>query len=246
MMSITQLAAHAARQAQQAQAVVTHNLANSGTTGFKADLYQAESLYIEGGALDVAVTTGSHGKGVDFSPGTVTQTGRDLDIAITGDGWLQVVADDGTLALSRRGDLRVDTDGFLKDATGKTLMGNGGPISLPPYSSLSIGTDGTISIVPLGELPTSLVAIDRLMLVNPPEEQLEKGLDGMVRAPNMESLEPDANVRIAVGALETSNVSSIGAMVEMIELARTFEQHVQTIKSTEELDASSSSIMKLE
>ena len=159
MMSITQLAAHAARQVQQAQAVVTHNLANSGTTGFKADLYQAESLYIEGGALDVAVTTGSHGKGVDFSPGTVTQTGRDLDIAITGDGWLQVVADDGTLALSRRGDLRVDTDGFLKDATGKTLMGNGGPISLPPYSSLSIGTDGTISIVPLGELPTSLVAM---------------------------------------------------------------------------------------
>ncbi|MCH1491198.1 MAG: flagellar basal body rod protein FlgF [Luminiphilus sp.] len=246
MSNIAHLAAHAARQVQQAQAVVTHNLANSGTTGFKADLFQAESLYIDGGPLDSAVITGSHGKGVDFSPGTVTQTGRDLDIAITGEGWLQVVADDGTLALSRRGDLRVDTDGFLKDATGKTLMGNGGPVSLPPYSSLSIGSDGTISIVPLGELPTSVVAIDRLMLVNPPEEQLEKGLDGMVRAPNMESLEPDATVRVAVGALETSNVSSVGAMVEMIELARTFEQHIQTIKSAEELDASSSSIMKLE
>ena len=246
MANIAHLAAYAARQVQQAQAVVTHNLANSGTTGFKADLFQAESLYIDGGALDSSVITGSHGKGVDFSPGTVTQTGRDLDIAITGEGWLQVVADDGTLALSRRGDLRVDTDGFLKDATGKTLMGNGGPISLPPYSSLSIGSDGTISIVPLGELPTSLVVLDRLMLVNPPEEQLQKGLDGMVRAPNMASLQPDANVRIAVGALETSNVSSVGAMVEMIELARTFEQHVQTIKSAEELDASSSSIMKLE
>ena len=246
MANIAHLAAHAARQVQQAQAVVTHNLANSGTTGFKADLYLAESLYMEGGALGSAVMAGSHGKGVDFSPGAVAQTGRDLDIALTGNGWLQVVADDGTLALSRRGDLRVDTDGFLKDATGKTLMGNGGPISLPPYSSLSIGSDGTISIVPLGELPTSLVVLDRLMLVNPPAEQLEKGLDGMVRAPNMEALEPDANVRIAVGALETSNVSSVGAMVEMIELARTFEQHIQTIKSAEELDASSSSIMKLE
>lgn len=246
MANIAHLAAHAARQVQQAQAVVTHNLANSGTTGFKADLYLAESLYMEGGALGSAVMAGSHGKGVDFSPGAVTQTGRDLDIALTGNGWLQVVADDGTLALSRRGDLRVDTDGFLKDATGKTLMGNGGPISLPPYSSLSIGSDGTISIVPLGELPTSLVVLDRLMLVNPPAEQLEKGLDGMVRAPDMEALEPDANVRIAVGALETSNVSSVGAMVEMIELARTFEQHIQTIKSAEELDASSSSIMKLE
>ena len=246
MANIAHLAAHAARQVQQAQAVVTHNLANSGTTGFKADLYLAESLYMEGGALGSAVMAGSHGKGVDFSPGAVTQTGRDLDIALTGNGWLQVVADDGTLALSRRGDLRVDTDGFLKDATGKTLMGNGGPISLPPYSSLSIGSDGTISIVPLGELPTSLVVLDRLMLVNPPAAQLEKGLDGMVRAPDMEALEPDANVRIAVGALETSNVSSVGAMVEMIELARTFEQHIQTIKSAEELDASSSSIMKLE
>ncbi len=246
MANMAHLAAHAARQVQQAQAVVTHNLANSGTTGFKADLHLAESLYMEGGALGSAVMAGSHGKGVDFSPGAVTQTGRDLDIALTGNGWLQVVADDGTLALSRRGDLRVDTDGFLKDATGKTLMGNGGPISLPPYSSLSIGSDGTISIVPLGELPTSLVVLDRLMLVNPPAEQLEKGLDGMVRAPNMEALEPDANVRIAVGALETSNVSSVGAMVEMIELARTFEQHIQTIKSAEELDASSSSIMKLE
>ena len=157
-----------------------------------------------------------------------------------------MVADDGTLALSRRGDLRVGTDGLLKDATGKTIMGNGGPVSLPPYSSLSIGTDGTISIVPMGELPTNIVALDRLMLVNPPPEALVKGADGMIRVANMDNLEPDANVRVAVGALETSNVSPVGAMVEMITLARSFEQHIQTIKSAEELDASSASIMKLE
>ncbi len=246
MLSISQIAAHAAREIQLAQAVVTHDLANSATTGFKADLYQAESLYIRGGAFSDSATTGSHGKGVDYSPGTVTQTGRDLDIAITGQGWLQVIADDGTLALSRRGDLKVDTDGFLKDATGKTVMGNGGPISLPDYSSLSIGTDGTISIVPLGELPTNVVALDRLMLVNPPPQELEKGLDGMVRVPNMEALEPDATVRIAVGSLETSNVSPVGAMVEMIDLARRFEHHVQTMKSVEELDTSSASLMKIE
>ena len=125
-------------------------------------------------------------------------------------------------------------------------MGNGGPVSLPPYSSFSIGTDGTISIVPMGELPTNIVALDRLMLVNPPPEALVKGADGMIRVANMDNLEPDANVRVEVGAMETSNVSPVGAMVEMITLARSFEQHIQTIKSAEELDASSASIMKLE
>ena len=244
MSNIANLAAQSAREIQQAQAVVTHNLANSGTTGFKADLYQAQSSYLN--AADVTGTAGSNGSALDYSAGAIAQTGRDLDVAITGDGWFQVVANDGTLALSRRGDLRVGTDGILKDATGKTIMGNAGPVSLPPYSSLSIGTDGTISIVPMGELPTNIVALDRLMRVNPPVEQLVKSADGMVRVEDMNRLEPDANVRVAVGALETSNVSPVGAMVEMITLARSFEQHIQTIKSAEELDASSASIMKLE
>ena len=244
MSNIANLAAQSAREIQQAQAVVTHNLANSGTTGFKADLYQAQSSYLN--AADVTGTAGSNGSALDYSAGAIAQTGRDLDVAITGDCWFQVVANDGTLALSRRGDLRVGTDGILKDATGKTIMGNAGPVSLPPYSSLSIGTDGTISIVPMGELPTNIVALDRLMLVNPPVEQLVKSADGMVRVEDMNRLEPDANVRVAVGALETSNVSPVGAMVEMITLARSFEQHIQTIKSAEELDASSASIMKLE
>ena len=244
MSNIANLAAQSAREIQQAQAVVTHNLANSGTTGFKADLYQAQSSYLN--AADVTGTAGSNGSALDYSAGAIAQTGRDLDVAITGDGWFQVVANDGTLALSRRGDLRVGTDGILKDATGKTIMGNAGPVSLPPYYSLSIGTYGTISIVPMGELPTNIVALDRLMLVNPPVEQLVKSADGMVRVEDMNRLEPDANVRVAVGALETSNVSPVGAMVEMITLARSFEQHIQTIKSAEELDASSASIMKLE
>ena len=179
MSNIANLAAQSAREIQQAQAVVTHNLANSGTTGFKADLYQAQSSYLN--AADVTGTAGRNGSALDYSAGAIAQTGRDLDVAITGDGWFQVVANDGTLALSRRGDLRVGTDGILKDATGKTIMGNAGPVSLPPYSSLSIGTDGTISIVPMGELPTNIVALDRLMLVNPPVEQLVKSADGIVR-----------------------------------------------------------------
>ena len=102
MSNIANLAAQSAREIQQAQAVVTHNLANSGTTGFKADLYQAQSSYLN--AADGTGTAGSNGSALDYSAGAIAQTGRDLDVAITGDGWFQVVANDGTLALSRRGD----------------------------------------------------------------------------------------------------------------------------------------------
>ena len=210
MSNIAHLAAQSARQIQQAQAVVTHNWPTVARRGLKPICIRLNRLTLTVVPLMVTAVAGSVGGGVDYSSGAIAQTGRDLDIAITGEGWFQVVADDGTLALSRRGDLRVGTDGMLKDATGKTIMGNGGPVSLPPYSSLSIGSDGTISIVPMGELPTNIVALDRLMLVNPPPEQLVKSADGMIRVANMDDLEPDANVRVAVGAWKPQTLAPSG------------------------------------
>lgn len=246
MQSLIQLAAEAVRQTQQAQAVVSHNLANASTTAFKADMYHAESQYLMGGVNAASATAVARDAGVDFAPGTATFTGRDLDIAISGEGWMKVLAPDGTEALSRRGDLRVDVNGQLTNAQGHGIFGEGGPIALPPFSQLSIGGDGTISIVPLGEPPTSLVVIDRIALVNPPVDQISKANNGMFVADNMADLQPDASVRLAVGSLESSNVNPITAMVEMIELARTFEQHVKTMKSAEELDTASASLMRLE
>ena len=246
MQSVLQIAAEAARQAQLAQSVVSHNLANASTTAFKADLYQAESAYLKGGLNESSATTTQREMGVDFSPGNVQFTGRDLDVAITGQGWMMVLADDGTQALSRRGDLRVDVNGQLIDGQGRALMGEGGPVALPPFSQMTIASDGTISIVPLGEPPTTVAVIDRLLLVNPPSDDISKGVDGLFRTQDMGNLAPDASVRLSVGALETSNVNTISAMVEMIELARSFESHVQTMKSSEELDTSSASLMRLE
>ena len=126
------------------------------------------------------------------------------------------------------------------------ILGDGGPINVPADSQVTIGADGTVSFIPRGETALGTVVTGRILLVNPALENLTKGLDGNIRADAQANLEPAADVQLAVGALETSNVNSIASMVQMIELSRSFEGHIQTMKSADELDASSASLMRLE
>ena len=238
MSTVFQVAAAASRQIANAQAVVTHNLANAGTTAFKADLFYAEQGYANKGEAGASA--------VDFRAGNIAYTGRDLDIAIAGDGWMQVITPAGEEILSRRGDLRIDPNGNLIDAEQNQILGDGGPINVPADSQVTIGADGTVSFIPRGETALGTVVIGRILLVNPAPETLTKGLDGNIRAEDQANLEPAADVQLAVGALETSNVNPIASMVQMIELSRSFEGHIQTIKSADELDASSASLMRLE
>ena len=238
MSTVLQVAAAASRQIATAQAAVTHNLANAGTTAFKADLFYAEQGYAASGE--------SGSSAVDFRAGNISYTGNDLDIAIAGDGWMQVVTPDGEEILSRRGDLRVDPDGNLIDAKQNRILADAGPINVPADSRVTIAADGTISYVPKGETALATIVLGRILLVNPAPENLTKGLDGNIRANAEANLEPAANVQLAIGALETSNVNPIASMVQMIELSRSFESHIQTMKSADELDASSASLMRLE
>ena len=238
MSTVLQVAAAASRQIANAQAVVTHNLANAGTTAFKADLFYAEQGYVNKGEAGASA--------VDFRVGNIAYTGRDLDIAIAGDGWMQVITPAGEEVLSRRGDLRIDPNGNLIDAEQNQILGDGGPINVPADSRVTIGADGTVSFIPRGETALGTVVTGRILLVNPAPETLTKGLDGNIRAQGQANLEPAADVQLAVGALETSNVNPIASMVQMIELSRSFEGHIQTMKSADELDASSASLMRLE
>ncbi|MEC8158569.1 MAG: flagellar basal body rod protein FlgF [Pseudomonadota bacterium] len=238
MSTVLQVAAAASRQVANAQAAVTHNLANAGTTAFKADLFYAEQGYVNRGEVGASA--------VDFRAGNMAYTGRDLDIAIAGDGWMQVITPAGEEILSRRGDLRIDPNGNLIDAEQNQILGDGGPINVPADSQVTIGADGTVSFIPRGETALGTVVIGRILLVNPAPETLIKGLDGNIRTEGQVNLEPAADVQLAVGALETSNVNPIASMVQMIELSRSFEGHIQTMKSTDELDASSASLMRLE
>lgn len=239
------IASSAARETMHAQAANTNNLANASTAGFRADLILAQTARLEGERADSRAYSGVHNFGVDFREGVTNATGRELDVAINGHGWIAVMAADGSEGLSRRGDLRVDELGQVRDGAGRQIMGNSGPIALPPFSSIAIGADGTVSIVPLGEDPNTLAVIDRIKLVTVDQSQLQKGDNGLIQHIDNEELKADAAVTLISGSLESSNVDSVAAMVHMIDLSREFEYHVKMMKMAEQLDQASAELMSL-
>ena len=172
-------------------------------------------------------------------------TGRDLDVAINNEGWFAVQAADGSTAYSRRGDFRIDPAGLLLNGADQIVLGEGGPVTLPEFESLVIGRDGTISIRAAGQAANTLVAVDRLLLVNPPVESLERGEDGLFRTRDGAAVEADATVTITNGALEASNVNTVEAMVQMMEYARFYETQVKLMSLAEENDAASARLMRL-
>jgi flagellar basal-body rod protein FlgF len=245
MQSIFQTIAEANRQIDLAQSVVSNNLANVGTTAFKADLYAAQVQY-RGDADAGALPFAPEGV-VDMTEGNISFTGRDLDVAINGSGWMQVVTPEGEEVLSRRGDLRVDVDGRVIDGVGRQVMSDAGPLTIQPdATAIAVGTDGTISYAPPGSAGATRVTLGRIMLVNPNPETLVKGLDGEIRADANEELVADAEIQVVSGALESSNVNPISAMVEMISLSRAFEAQSKTLKSADEMDESSASLMRVQ
>ena len=241
------VAAGGATEIMLAQAANSNNLANASTAGFRADLIMAQSSYLGGQGVGSRAYASMENNGVDLRAGVSNVTGRELDVAVNGEGWITVQGSDESEALSRRGDLRVDELGQLLDGAGRSIMGNNGPIALPPFSDIAIGTDGTISIVPLGEDPNTLAVIDRIKLVNPDVSDVEKGFDGLIRVKETdgEPLKADAAVTLTSGSLESSNVSSVSSMVQMIELSRQFEQQVKIMKIAEQLDRASAELMSV-
>ena len=182
---------------------------------------------------------------LDLSPGSVTTTGAELDVSVNGDGWIGVQGSDGNEAYTRAGSLQITSSGALINSAGRPVLGNGGPIAIPPAEKIEIGIDGTISIRPEGQTPSALVVVDRIKLVNPDQSQLFKGEDGLMRLQNGAIAAPDASVRLISGTLETSNVNAVDAMVNMIALSRQFEAEVKLIKVAEEIDSSSTQLMSI-
>jgi len=232
-----------ARETMQAQTVNTQNLANASTTGFRADLQSFQSLPVNGPGYASRVYGMATDQGIDTSPGSVMGTGRELDVAINGDGWIAVQGPDGNEAYTRAGNLRVDSLGLLRTGAGRPVMGNGAPIAIPPAEKIQIAGDGTISIRPLGQ--NTLAVVDRIKLVNPPSTQLQKGADGLVHLKGGDAAEADASVQLQVGALESSNVNTVEAMVNLIQLARQYETQVKMMANAEENDRASAQLMRM-
>ncbi len=233
-----------AKETMRAQAANNHNLANASTTGFKADLSAFQSRAVTGPGYASRVYATDSTVGWDHALGPQQQTGNPLDISINGQGFFAVQDERGNEAYTRAGDLHVDPAGQLLTATGRAVLGEDGPISVPPSTAVSVGSDGTISIVPLGQDPKTAANVARIKLVNPPLDSIRRGADGLYRAADGQPLQADATTTVASGALESSNVDLATCMVNMIELARRFDLQVKALHSAEENGAASTKLLQ--
>ena len=228
------LAMTGATQTMRAQAENNFDLANISTDGFKAKLAAFQSVPVQGPGYASRINAVSRGVGYDFSAGPLITTGNPLDVAVQGQGWIAVQAPDGSEAYTRAGALAVNAQGMLVTATGLPVLGDNGPISVPPYSSIRIGGDGTISLVPQGQSPSSVASVGRIKLVNPPLQQLTQTGDGLFQLKSGAPAADDPTVRLASGVIEGSNVNPAEALVRMIELSRQYELQVRSIKTADQ------------
>jgi len=234
-----------AREILRAQEANAHNLANVSTPGFKAVLKGFGSVPVAGDVHPSRVYAGLRADGPDLEAGALVRTGRDLDVAVDGEGWIAVQAPDGGEAYTRRGDLRLGPGGILVNGAGHPVLGGGGPVSVPPFETLVIGADGTVTIRPLGQGANALSVVDRIRLVKPDPARLVRGADGLFRLRDGGAAAPDASVRLQVGALEQSNVSVVDVLTRMIDLARRFELQVRLMQAARENDQASGQLLRL-
>jgi len=239
------IAMSGAKQTLLAQTSNANNLANAQTTGFKSDFEQFRSMPVFGPGYPTRVYAMAERPGSDMSMGSLHTTGNSLDVAIKGEGWFVVEGEDGAEAYTRAGDLRITPEGRLETGAGNAIYGNDGPIILPPAEKIDIGNDGTISIIPVGETASTLAVIDRIKMVKPELNNLEKLNDGFMHTKDGSVAEADGTVSLVQGALEGSNVNAVSALVEMIELARNFELQTKVMKNADDNSGVSAKLMQM-
>jgi flagellar basal-body rod protein FlgF len=236
---------NAAQQTMLAQATNSNNLANVNTTGFRQDFEQFRSMPVFGEGLPSRVYAMTERPQTDYQQGTIQSTGRELDISIQGDGFISVLGKDGREGYTRAGDLQITSNGQLVTGTGLAVLGAGGPIAIPPSEKIEIGSDGTISIRPIGADASALAVLDRIKLVKPELNNIFKDSDGLMRMRDGSEAPLDSTVSVASGTIESSNVNAVGALVKMIELQRQYEMQVKMMKSADDNSAASARLLQL-
>lgn len=242
------VAMNGAQQTLRTQALISHNLANANTVGFRKDLEDSRSMPVfSTDGMPTRVYSMAERPGIDLNQAKIMTTGRDLDIAVQGEGWIAVQAPDGEEAYTRAGDLQIDINGQLTTATGLPVLGVAGPIAIPPAEKIEIGEDGTISVRPLGEAATEIAVVGRIRLVKPTAENpLYKDEYGFMRTKDGAAAPPDAEVKLVTGALEGSNVNPADMLVSMIEASRKFELQIKMMTSAKENAQTADQLLRLE
>ena len=234
------LAMSGAKATMQRQETLANNLANVSTVGFRAELAAFRAVPVEGSGASTRVYSLESTPGYDATPGVVAATGRNLDVAMKGAAWLAVQGLDGTEAYTRGGSLDINADGNLVTTSGLTVLGDGGPIQVPPDTQVGIAADGTVSATDTNGRSTS---IGKLKLVTP-EDALARGTHGLFRAGDGD-LSADPLARVQDGALEGSNVSAVETMVAMIAAARQFEAQMKSLSTAEGNDKAASQLLSV-
>lgn len=233
-----------AKNNMMAQTARANNLANANTTGFKADFEQARAMPVFGQHHPSRVYSLSERPATDMSASAFIETGRSLDLAVQGDGWFAVQSNLGDEAYTRSGDFMIDANGMLRTGKGLPVIGEGGPVLIPPAEKVEIGVDGSISIRPLGAGPNEIALLDRIKLVNPDKQELEKGLDGLMRLRSGEPADADAQVAVSSGFLESSNVNAAAELINILSLTRQYEMQTKLMKKVDENSAAAASVMR--
>lgn len=225
-----------AREITRQQAAVAHNLANVSTHGFKQELNVFRALPVVGEGAKTRAYVLETTPRTDFASGGIQHTERALDVAVRGPGWIAVQDAAGNEAYTRMGHLQISVNGILQTTNGLNVMGDAGPLAVPPDQDILIAKDGTVSTVPVGQNLNAVAIAGRIKLVNPPEADLERGGDGLFRLRTGQPAPADANVTLISGALETSNVNPAETLVNMISLARQFETQMRVLRAAEDMD----------
>lgn len=215
------------------QAGTANNLANASTIGFKAQEHRFRAVPVLGEGMPTRAFVVDASVSDVMDEGPLMFTGRNLDVAVQGRGWIAVQMPDGSEAYTRAGSLDVDVTGLLQTKSGYTVAGDGGPMNIPPDNTIEIAPDGTVSVVPTFGTPNNANAIGRIKLVNPPESNMVRGADGLFRQRNNQPADADANVKLASGTLEGSNVNVTDAMVNLISLSRQFEMQIKMLQTAD-------------
>lgn len=228
-----------------AQAAIANNMANASTIGFRADKFNFEQLALKGAGFDSRALTSEEVVDADRKGGAVISTGRDLDVAIDGDAWLAVQAADGEEAYTRRGDLTIAPSGVLQTGDGFPVIGNGGPITIPPAAKVTIGPDGSVLVVPPGGDLDKPQAVDRLKLADPKGSETVKGMDNLLRVKGGGALPANLDATVNAGSLEQSNVNITETLIQMIENQRSYEIQAKMLSTAKDMDDGGASLMRM-
>jgi flagellar basal-body rod protein FlgF len=229
----------------QQQASVAQNLANINTPGFRSTIDTFRSVPLVGEGLPTRAFVVDSTSGTDFTPGVTQATGNSLDVAVDGKGWIAVQDANGNEAYTRNGGLKLTPEGILQTKSGLNVMGDTGPITIPPDTQVTIAKDGTISTVPSGSQANQVVVAGRLKLTNPPENQLVRGEDALFRTKDGQPADADPGVTVLSGSLEGSNSNMVESMVNMISLARQFDTQMKMLQTADDNAKQASSVLSV-